>query len=61
MYANRNMIRAQVGSHPFGREGNSGTDFKVGRHNYLLRFMIERTLTLNTTAIGDNIELLKTG
>ena len=52
IYANRSMIGAQVES------GNSGTSFKAGGPNYLLRFMSERTLTINTTAIGGNIELL---
>jgi RHH-type transcriptional regulator, proline utilization regulon repressor / proline dehydrogenase / delta 1-pyrroline-5-carboxylate dehydrogenase len=58
IYANRTMIGAQVGTHPFGGENNSGTGFKAGGPHYLLRFMTERTTTINTTAIGGNIELL---
>lgn len=46
-------------SHPFGGEGNSGTGLKAGGPNYLLRFMVERILTINTTAIGSNVELLR--
>jgi len=57
-YANRTMIGAQVGTHPFGGENNSGTGFKAGGPHYLLRFMIERSKTINTTAIGGNLELL---
>lgn len=57
-YANRTMIGAQVGTHPFGGENNSGTGFKAGGPYYLLRFMTERNKTINTTAIGGNLELL---
>lgn len=58
IYANRTMIGAQVGTHPFGGENNSGTGFKAGGPHYLLRFLVERTTSINTTAIGGNIELL---
>lgn len=57
-YANRSIIGAQVQTHPFGGENNSGTGFKAGGPHYLMRFMTERTRTINTTAIGGNIELL---
>lgn len=57
-YANRSIIGAHVGTHPFGGENNSGTGFKAGGPHYLMRFMVERTTTINTTAIGGNIELL---
>ncbi len=57
-YANRSIIGAQVGTHPFGGEGNSGTGFKAGGPHYLMRFMTERVKTVNTAAIGGNIELL---
>lgn len=59
IYANRTMIGAQVGTHPFGGEGKSGTGFKAGGPHYLLRFCIERLVTNNLTAIGGNIELLR--
>lgn len=59
IYANRTMIGAQVGTHPFGGENNSGTGFKAGGPHYLYRFMNERTRTINTTAIGGNLELLR--
>jgi RHH-type proline utilization regulon transcriptional repressor/proline dehydrogenase/delta 1-pyrroline-5-carboxylate dehydrogenase len=58
IYINRTMIGAQVESHPFGGEGKSGTGFKAGGPHYLLRFMTERTTSINLTAIGGNIELL---
>lgn len=60
IYANRTIIGAQVGTHPFGGENNSGTGFKAGGPNYLSKFMNERALIINTTAIGGNLELLKT-
>jgi RHH-type proline utilization regulon transcriptional repressor/proline dehydrogenase/delta 1-pyrroline-5-carboxylate dehydrogenase len=43
---------------PFGGEGLSGTGFKAGGPNYLLRFMVERTFTQDTTAAGGNASLL---
>lgn len=57
-YLNRSMIGATVGVQPFGGEGLSGTGPKAGGPYYLLRFATERTLTVNTAAIGGNIELL---
>jgi RHH-type proline utilization regulon transcriptional repressor/proline dehydrogenase/delta 1-pyrroline-5-carboxylate dehydrogenase len=57
-YVNRNMIGAVVGVQPFGGQGLSGTGPKAGGPHYLLRFANERTLTINTTAIGGNVELL---
>jgi RHH-type proline utilization regulon transcriptional repressor/proline dehydrogenase/delta 1-pyrroline-5-carboxylate dehydrogenase len=57
-YINRSMIGATVGVQPFGGEGLSGTGPKAGGPYYLLRFATERTLSINTAAIGGNIELL---
>jgi RHH-type transcriptional regulator, proline utilization regulon repressor / proline dehydrogenase / delta 1-pyrroline-5-carboxylate dehydrogenase len=57
-YVNRNMIGAVVGVQPFGGQGLSGTGPKAGGPHYLPRFAIERTLTINTAAIGGNVELL---
>jgi RHH-type proline utilization regulon transcriptional repressor/proline dehydrogenase/delta 1-pyrroline-5-carboxylate dehydrogenase len=57
-YVNRNMIGAVVGVQPFGGQGLSGTGPKAGGPHYLLRFASERTLTINTAAIGGNVELL---
>ncbi len=56
-YVNRNMIGAVVGVQPFGGQGLSGTGPKAGGPNYLQRFAIERTLTINTAAIGGAVEL----
>ena len=57
-YVNRNMIGAVVGVQPFGGQGLSGTGPKAGGPHYLLRFATERTLTINTAAIGGAVELL---
>jgi RHH-type proline utilization regulon transcriptional repressor/proline dehydrogenase/delta 1-pyrroline-5-carboxylate dehydrogenase len=60
-YVNRNMIGAVVGVQPFGGQGLSGTGPKAGGPHYLLRFAVERTLTINTMARGGNIDLLRSG
>jgi len=60
-YVNRNQIGAVVGVQPFGGEGLSGTGPKAGGPHYLLRFVTERTLTVNTTAAGGNASLLTIG
>ncbi|MBI2382687.1 MAG: bifunctional proline dehydrogenase/L-glutamate gamma-semialdehyde dehydrogenase PutA [Gammaproteobacteria bacterium] len=57
-YVNRNQIGAVVGVQPFGGEGLSGTGPKAGGPHYLLRFVTERTLTVNTAAVGGNARLL---
>ncbi len=57
-YINRGMTGAVVGTQPFGGEGLSGTGPKAGGPHYLLRFVSERTLTVNTAAIGGNARLL---
>ena len=57
-YVNRSMIGAVVGVQPFGGEGLSGTGPKAGGPHYLFRFAIERTLTVNTAAVGGVTELL---
>jgi RHH-type proline utilization regulon transcriptional repressor/proline dehydrogenase/delta 1-pyrroline-5-carboxylate dehydrogenase len=57
-YVNRNMIGATVGVQPFGGTGLSGTGPKAGGPHYLLRFLTERTLTINTAAIGGDVELI---
>ncbi|HXV73115.1 MAG TPA: L-glutamate gamma-semialdehyde dehydrogenase, partial [Sphingomonadales bacterium] len=56
-YVNRNMIGAVVGVQPFGGHGLSGTGPKAGGPNYMLRFATEKTLTINTAAIGGNTDL----
>ena len=60
-YVNRSMIGAVVGVQPFGGEGLSGTGPKAGGPHYMLRFAIERTLTVNTAAVGGVTELLSRG
>lgn len=57
-YVNRNMIGAVVGVQPFGGEGLSGTGPKAGGPHYLHRFASERTVTVNTAAVGGNATLL---
>jgi RHH-type transcriptional regulator, proline utilization regulon repressor / proline dehydrogenase / delta 1-pyrroline-5-carboxylate dehydrogenase len=58
VYVNRSMIGAVVGVQPFGGEGLSGTGPKAGGPHYMLRFATERTLTVNTAALGGVTELL---
>jgi len=58
-YVNRNMIGAVVGVQPFGGERLSGTGPKAGGPHYMLRFATERTLTVNTAAVGGNAILLE--
>jgi RHH-type proline utilization regulon transcriptional repressor/proline dehydrogenase/delta 1-pyrroline-5-carboxylate dehydrogenase len=58
IYVNRNMIGAVVGSQPFGGFGLSGTGPKAGGPDYLLRFLRETTLTINTASSGGDAGLL---
>ena len=58
VYVNRNIIGAIVGTQPFGGCGLSGTGPKAGGPHYLHRFAHERTLTVNTSAVGGNASLL---
>ena len=52
------MIGATVGVQPFGGMGLSGTGPKAGGPDYLKRFAVEQTVTINTAAIGGNASLL---
>ncbi len=58
IYVNRNMIGAVVGVQPFGGSGLSGTGPKAGGPDYLRRFAIEQTISVNTAAAGGNAALL---
>jgi RHH-type proline utilization regulon transcriptional repressor/proline dehydrogenase/delta 1-pyrroline-5-carboxylate dehydrogenase len=58
VYVNRNMIGAVVGVQPFGGSGLSGTGPKAGGPDYLRRFAIEQTISVNTAAAGGNAALL---
>ena len=58
VYVNRNMIGAVVGVQPFGGHGLSGTGPKAGGPNYLARFAVEQTLSVNTAAAGGNTALM---
>ncbi len=60
-YINRTMTGAVVGVQPFGGAGLSGTGPKAGGPHYLTRFATERTLTINTAAVGGNASLLGMG
>lgn len=57
-YVNRSMVGAVVGVQPFGGEGLSGTGPKAGGPHYLPRLCLERSLSINTTAVGGNASLL---
>jgi RHH-type proline utilization regulon transcriptional repressor/proline dehydrogenase/delta 1-pyrroline-5-carboxylate dehydrogenase len=60
VYVNRNMIGAVVGVQPFGGSGLSGTGPKAGGPDYVKRFGIEQTVSVNTAAAGGNAALLTT-
>jgi RHH-type proline utilization regulon transcriptional repressor/proline dehydrogenase/delta 1-pyrroline-5-carboxylate dehydrogenase len=57
-YINRDIIGAVVQTQPFGGKNLSGTGFKAGGPNYLIQFIDERIISINTVAIGGNAELL---
>lgn len=57
-YVNRNMIGAVVGVQPFGGERLSGTGPKAGGPHYLTRLCVERSISINTTAVGGNAHLV---
>ena len=58
IYINRDIVGAVVETQPFGGKNLSGSGFKAGGPNYLLQFMDERVITVNTVAIGWNIDLI---
>ncbi len=58
IYINRNQIGAVVESQPFGGAGLSGTGPKAGGKDYIKKFVYEKTVTTNLTALGGNVELL---
>ncbi len=58
VYVNRNMIGAAVGTQPFGGRGLSGTGPKAGGPYYLSGFVLEKTFSVNTAAVGGNASLL---
>ena len=58
VYVNRNMVGAVVGVQPFGGEGLSGTGPKAGGPWYLTRLCREQTVSINTTAVGGNAQLM---
>ena len=58
VYVNRDMIGAVVQSQPFGGRGLSGTGPKAGGGSYVQRFATEKTITVNTAAVGGNAALL---
>jgi RHH-type proline utilization regulon transcriptional repressor/proline dehydrogenase/delta 1-pyrroline-5-carboxylate dehydrogenase len=57
LYVNRSTIGAVVGAQPFGGEGLSGTGMKAGGPHYLLRFVTERAISIDTTSAGGNAAL----
>jgi RHH-type proline utilization regulon transcriptional repressor/proline dehydrogenase/delta 1-pyrroline-5-carboxylate dehydrogenase len=58
LYVNRNMIGAVVGVQPFGGEGLSGTGPKAGGPYYLPKLCVERSISINTSAMGGNTTLI---
>ncbi|MDE2488799.1 MAG: bifunctional proline dehydrogenase/L-glutamate gamma-semialdehyde dehydrogenase PutA [Alphaproteobacteria bacterium] len=57
-YVNRSMIGAVVGVQPFGGEGLSGTGPKAGGPHALLRYAVERSVSVNIAAQGGDPQLL---
>jgi RHH-type proline utilization regulon transcriptional repressor/proline dehydrogenase/delta 1-pyrroline-5-carboxylate dehydrogenase len=57
-YVNRSMIGAVVGVQPFGGEGLSGTGPKAGGPHALIRYAVERAVSVNTAAQGGDPVLL---
>ena len=57
-YVNRSMTGAVVGVQPFGGEGLSGTGPKAGGPHALLRYAVERAISVNITAQGGDPALL---
>ena len=58
VYVNRSIIGAVVGVQPFGGEGLSGTGPKAGGPHALLRFSVERAVSVNIAAQGGDPALL---
>jgi RHH-type proline utilization regulon transcriptional repressor/proline dehydrogenase/delta 1-pyrroline-5-carboxylate dehydrogenase len=58
VYVNRSIIGAVVGVQPFGGEGLSGTGPKAGGPNALIRYAVERAVSVNITAQGGDPALL---
>ena len=58
VYVNRNQVGAVVGVQPFGGRGLSGTGPKAGGPFYLHRFVTEKTVSVNATALGGNVALV---
>jgi RHH-type transcriptional regulator, proline utilization regulon repressor / proline dehydrogenase / delta 1-pyrroline-5-carboxylate dehydrogenase len=58
IYVNRDIVGAVVESQPFGGKNLSGTGFKAGGPNYLIQFIDENVISVNTVAIGGNAELI---
>jgi RHH-type transcriptional regulator, proline utilization regulon repressor / proline dehydrogenase / delta 1-pyrroline-5-carboxylate dehydrogenase len=52
VYINRTITGAVVGRHPFGGYGMSGVGSKAGSPDYLLEFLIPRTISENTLRQG---------
>ncbi|MCC7268257.1 MAG: L-glutamate gamma-semialdehyde dehydrogenase, partial [Caulobacteraceae bacterium] len=57
-YVNRTIIGAVVGVQPFGGEGLSGTGPKAGGPHSLLRYAVERAVSVNISAQGGDPVLL---
>jgi RHH-type proline utilization regulon transcriptional repressor/proline dehydrogenase/delta 1-pyrroline-5-carboxylate dehydrogenase len=58
VYVNRSVIGAVVGVQPFGGERLSGTGPKAGGPHALLRFAVERAVSVNIAAQGGDPNLL---
>jgi RHH-type proline utilization regulon transcriptional repressor/proline dehydrogenase/delta 1-pyrroline-5-carboxylate dehydrogenase len=52
LYINRKITGALVARQPFGGHRHSGTGMKAGGRDYLLQFVVARTITENTLRRG---------
>jgi RHH-type proline utilization regulon transcriptional repressor/proline dehydrogenase/delta 1-pyrroline-5-carboxylate dehydrogenase len=57
VYVNRSIIGAVVGVQPFGGEGLSGTGPKAGGPHALIRYAVERAVSVNIAAQGGDPSL----
>ena len=58
VYVNRNQVGAVVSSQPFGGRGLSGTGPKAGGPYYLHKFLTEKTVSVNSAALGGDVSLV---
>ena len=58
LYVNRSSTGAMVAAQPFGGFGWSGSGEKAGSADYILNFVYQSVHSINTAALGGNLDLL---